>query len=79
MQNTSMPTSDTPDPSTRLNSLSLIDPHLFAAMDVDFECNPPPPKRARARYIFQRCLKASQDGTTAPLEVYAPPSDSEED
>nr|SVE94392.1 EOG090X0A9P [Simocephalus serrulatus] len=83
MQTSFMPTSDTPEPTARLNSLSLIEPHPLPAMEAELEVefNPPPSKRARARarYIFQRCLKASQDGTTGPTEVYAPPSDSEED
>nr|SVE73091.1 EOG090X0A9P [Ceriodaphnia reticulata] len=85
LQNTSIPTTyqtDTPD-HNRLNSLSLIEPHPFPDMDVDTdvetEIQPPPTKRARARYIFQRCLKPSQDTAPRKSEVYAPPSDSEED
>ena len=84
LQNTSLPTADqtdTPDHS-RLNSLSLLEPHMFPDMDVDteMEIQPPPKKKARARYIFKRCLMPSQD-LVAPRssEVYAPPSDSEED
>lgn len=80
-----MPVADTPDPSARLNSLSLIEPHPFPRMEVelepefDSEFQPPPCKKARARFIFQRCLKDSQDGAEKLTEVYAPPSDSEED
>ena len=86
LSNNSIPAADqteTPD-HYRLNSLSLIEPHPLPDMDVDTEIEeeilPPPKKKARARYIFQRCLIPSQH-LIAPLtsEVFAPPSDSEED
>lgn len=71
----------TPDQTCRLNSLSLLEPQIYPQMEIDYEAelNPPPTKRARARYIFQRCLKPSQDDVQRTTEVYAPPSDSEED
>lgn len=47
---------------------------------MEAEVQPPPAKKARARYIFQRCLKPSQDILPRRSdEVFAPPSDSEED
>lgn len=53
---------------SRLNSLSLLEPYPIAMpMGTDLETEelvqPPPAKRARARYIFQRCLKSTQDQT----------------
>ncbi|XP_046638173.1 cell cycle checkpoint control protein RAD9A-like isoform X2 [Daphnia pulicaria] len=74
-----MPVNDTPDHTPRLNSLSLIEPHPFPDMEVDLEpeIQPPPNKRARARYIFQNCLKLTQEYRERPTEVFAP--DSEED
>lgn len=65
--------------TSRLNSLSLIEPQPFPAMeeDLDLDIQPPPSKKARARYIFQNCLKATQEVREKPCEVFAP--DSEED
>nr|SVE74334.1 EOG090X0A9P [Daphnia barbata] len=81
LQTTEMPmVTDSPHRTSRLNSLSLIEPNLLVAMeeDVDLEIQPPPPKRARARHIFQNCLKATQESRERPsCEVFAP--DSEED
>ena len=70
---------DTPENTSRLNSLSLIEPHPFPDMEVDLEpeIQPPPAKRARARYIFQNCLKSTQEFRERQTEVFAP--DSEED
>ena len=44
----------------------------------DVEVPPPPAKRARARYIFQRCLIPTQDGRDRLGELLAPDSDTEE-
>ena len=61
------------NPFQRLDSLPLPELNPFS-MDVD----PPPAKRARARYIFQRCLLPSQDSTDRMGEVLAPDSDTED-
>nr|SVE75279.1 EOG090X0A9P [Daphnia dolichocephala] len=80
LQTTEMPmATDSPHHTSRLNSLSLIEPNLFVAMeDVDLEVQPPPPKRARARHIFQNCLKATQESGERPCEVFAPDSENDE-
>lgn len=74
-----LPTSETPDHHSRLNSLSLIEPVAFPPMEVDIEPEilPPPAKKARARHIFQRCLKLPTEGEVHP-EVFAPASDSDD-
>ena len=76
---------------SQLNSLSLLEPRLApfgTDLDSEEEANElqdlaPPAKRARARYIFQRCLKSTQEivGNLSmrSLQVLAPPSDGEED
>lgn len=46
---------------------------------LDMEVPPPPAKRARARYIFQRCLIPTQDSSNRLGELLAPDSDAEED
>ncbi|XP_057369553.1 cell cycle checkpoint control protein RAD9A-like isoform X2 [Daphnia carinata] len=71
---------ESPCHTSRLNSLSLIEPQLFPAMDdnLDLEIQPPPPKRARARYIFQNCLKATQEAREGPCEVFAPDSEGDD-
>lgn len=76
---------------SRLNSLSLLDPHpvpLGTDLGLDSEeeaelddfAPMPPAKRARARYIFQRCLKSTQETNLSvrSMEVFVPPSDSED-
>lgn len=57
-----------------------VDVPIGVPMDVsvDMEVPPPPAKRARARYIFQRCLIPTQDGSDRLGELLAPDSDAEE-
>nr|SVE73710.1 EOG090X0A9P [Daphnia atkinsoni] len=64
--------------TSRLNSLSLIEPQPFPAIEEDLDIQPPPSKRARARYIFQNCLKATQEVRERPYEVFAPDSEGDE-
>ena len=77
-------TTTTTSSVNRFNSLSLIEPQLPIPEEEE-PIHPPPTKRARARYIFQRCLKSSQNitgGIHPPMDchqVYAPPSDSEQE
>ncbi|KAK4010634.1 cell cycle checkpoint control protein RAD9A isoform X2 [Daphnia magna] len=81
LQTTLVPiVSESPCHTSRLDSLSLIEPQPFPAMedDLDLEIQPPPPKRARARYIFQNCLKATQELRERPCEVFAPDSEGDE-
>ena len=68
----------------RLDSLSLLEPHpISVPMGTDLECDevacPPPTKRARARFIFQRCFKSSSSSQSSLLlgEIYAADSDCE--
>ena len=67
--------SRTPEHPSRLNSLSLLD--VNPPGPLSSETVPPPAKRVRARYIFQRCLQSSQDVHTNLGQVLAPDSDSE--